>query len=207
LPDAKWRLLSKKPAHSIGFQFHIFYQFSLFKPGWRIQQLSCGVIYSVSANVHPVNRQPERQRSFRPKGSKRNVLSGSASAKRRQRADSMAERPKFHFPTSCNSAARLKEEYKMSEAKKQPIMRVDFYPVYAAIWRNKSAEGGTFYSITFERKYKDKEGNYRNSRNFSASDLLLLTKAAIFAHTQICEFQAQDRAVTDTAALTAIDEE
>jgi len=49
-----------------------------FKPGWRIQQLFRGSIYSVSAKIHPVNPQPERQRSFRPR-TKRNVLSGSAS--------------------------------------------------------------------------------------------------------------------------------
>jgi hypothetical protein len=90
----------------------------------------------------------------------------------------------------------LKEEMKMSEAKKQPILRVDFYPVFAAIWRNKTAEGEAFYSATFERKYKDKEGKYHNGGNFSTSDLLLLAKAADLAHTQMLGFQESDRGAT-----------
>jgi hypothetical protein len=85
---------------------------------------------------------------------------------------------------------------KMSETKKQPILRVTCYPVFAAIWRNWNAEGEAFYSTTFERKYKDKEGEYRSGGNFSTSDLLLLAKAADLAHTKMIEFQESDRAGT-----------
>jgi hypothetical protein len=80
----------------------------------------------------------------------------------------------------------------MSEAKKQPIMRVSCYPVSAAIWRNKNG-GKAFYSATFERQYKDKDGKYQSTGNFSASDLLSLAKAADLAHTQILGYQEQDR--------------
>jgi|NGEPerStandDraft_6_1074524.scaffolds.fasta_scaffold66608_3 hypothetical protein len=83
---------------------------------------------------------------------------------------------------------------KMSETKNQPILRVDCYPIVAAIWRNKNAEGDAFYSATFQRKYKDKEGKHRSSGNFSTSDLLLLAKAADIAHTQMLGFQESDRA-------------
>jgi hypothetical protein len=85
---------------------------------------------------------------------------------------------------------------KMSETKNQPILRVDCYPIVAAIWRNENAEGEAFYSATFERKYKDKEGKHRSSGNFSASDLLLLAKAADLAHTQMLGFRESDRAST-----------
>jgi hypothetical protein len=86
---------------------------------------------------------------------------------------------------------------KMSETKKQPILRVSCDPVFAAIWRNKNAEGEPFYSTTFERRYKDKEGKYHNGGNFSVTDLILLSKAADIAHKQVLEFQAKDRASTE----------
>jgi len=82
----------------------------------------------------------------------------------------------------------------MSTTKNQPIMHVTCYPVFAAIWRNKNEKGEAFYSATFERKYKDKAGKYRSGGNFSASDLLLLAKAADLAHTEIIGYQEQDRA-------------
>jgi len=84
----------------------------------------------------------------------------------------------------------------MSETKKQPILHVTCYPVFAAIWRNKNEKGEAFYSATFERKYKDKEGKYQSAGNFSVSDLLLLAKAADIAHTKMIEFQERDRAGT-----------
>jgi len=82
----------------------------------------------------------------------------------------------------------------MSTTKKnQPIMRVSCHPVSAAIWRNENG-GKAFYSATFERQYKDKDGKYQTSGNFSASDLLLLAKAADLAHTEILGRQERDRA-------------
>ena len=81
----------------------------------------------------------------------------------------------------------------MSTTKNQPIMRVSCYPVSAAIWRNKNGNTA-FYSATFERQYKDKDGKYQTSGNFSASDLLLLAKAADLAHTEILGRQESDRA-------------
>jgi hypothetical protein len=81
----------------------------------------------------------------------------------------------------------------MSDKKKQPVLRVTCYPVVGAIWRNENDKGEAFYSATFERKYKDKEGRYKNGASFSASDLLHLAKVADLVHTEIMARQELDR--------------
>ena len=83
----------------------------------------------------------------------------------------------------------------MSETKKQPTDKVTLYPVSAAIWRNENEKGEAFYSVTFEHSFKDKDGKYQSTGRFSASELLLLAKAADIAHTKIVELRANDRAV------------
>lgn len=80
----------------------------------------------------------------------------------------------------------------MSDKKKKPIMRVVSYPVVGAIWRNVNEDGKAFYSATLERKYKDKEGRYKNSGSFRTSDLLHLAKVADIIHTKMMEFQESD---------------
>jgi len=79
----------------------------------------------------------------------------------------------------------------MSDSKK-PAAKITLHPVSAAIWRNQN-EKGTFYSVTFERSYKNDEGNWQRSDSFNASDLLLLAKVADQAHSKIFELRAKDR--------------
>lgn len=81
----------------------------------------------------------------------------------------------------------------MSSSTKKPVSKVTFYPVSAAIWRNENAKGQAFYSVTFERKYKDEEGNPQSAASFNDTDLLLLAKAADHAHTEIKSLRAKDR--------------
>jgi hypothetical protein len=83
----------------------------------------------------------------------------------------------------------------MSEPKK-PALKITLHPVSAAIWRNQS-EKGAFYGVTFERGYRDAEGNWKSSSSFGASDLLLLAKIADLAHTEVVRFRAGDPAVQD----------
>jgi hypothetical protein len=80
----------------------------------------------------------------------------------------------------------------MSDAKK-PASKISLYPVTAAIWRNEGPKGA-FYSATFERSYKNKEGKYESSSSFSGSDLLILAKVADLAHTEIEKLRANDKA-------------
>lgn len=86
----------------------------------------------------------------------------------------------------------------MSDTKK-PAARLSLYPVSAAIWRNQNPKG-VFYSVTFERSYKDEAGKYQTSSTFNAGDLLTLSKLADLADTKIRELRAADRQPDEEAA-------
>jgi hypothetical protein len=79
----------------------------------------------------------------------------------------------------------------MSDSKK-PAAKLNLHPLAAAIWRNEN-NGATFYSVTFERRYKDEAGNWQSSGSFNSGDLLLLAKLADQAHSKIVELRAKDR--------------
>jgi hypothetical protein len=79
----------------------------------------------------------------------------------------------------------------MSDNKK-PAAKVTLHPVSAAIWRNQNPKG-SFYSVTFERSYKDEAGNWKASDSFNGNDLLLLAKVADLAHSEIHKLRANDR--------------
>jgi hypothetical protein len=80
----------------------------------------------------------------------------------------------------------------MSDSKK-PAARVTLYPVTATIWRNEGKDGESFYSTAFERRYKDKEGNWKGSTSFNSDELLLLAKVADLAHTEVIKLRSADR--------------
>jgi len=79
----------------------------------------------------------------------------------------------------------------MSDTKK-PAAKVSLYPVSAAIWRNQNPKG-VFYSVTFERSYKDDAGKFQTSSTFNAGDLLVLSKVADLADSKIRELRASER--------------
>ena len=81
----------------------------------------------------------------------------------------------------------------------KPAAKVSLYPVSAAIWRN-SNQKGVFYSVTFERSYKDEDGKFQTSSNFNAGDLLTLSKLADLCDTKIRELRAADRQPDEEAA-------
>ena len=73
-----------------------------------------------------------------------------------------------------------------------PAARVKVGLITASIWERET-EGRTFYNVTFDRRYKDKEGNWKSTDGYDAHDLLALAKAADLAHTKIIEAQAGDK--------------
>jgi len=79
----------------------------------------------------------------------------------------------------------------MSDTKK-PAAKINLHPVSAAIWRNQNPKG-IFYSVTFERSFKDDAGKWQTSSTFNANDLLLLAKVADQAHSEIVKLRANDR--------------
>ena len=74
----------------------------------------------------------------------------------------------------------------------KPIEKIMQFPVSAAIWRNMSREGAVFYSVSFERSYRDDNGAWKTTGSFRDSDLLLLAKAADLAHSRVGELKAKD---------------
>jgi hypothetical protein len=74
----------------------------------------------------------------------------------------------------------------------KPVAQVRLYPITAAIWKNQTADGKGFFSVTFTRTYKDKEGKYQNADSFNGSDLLLLAKVADLTHSKLEELRAAE---------------
>jgi hypothetical protein len=79
---------------------------------------------------------------------------------------------------------------------KKPASKIALHPVKAAIWRNENGKGEAFYSVTFERSYKDESGKWQSSTTFSGNELLLLAKVADQAHSEIQKLRANDRQAT-----------
>lgn len=63
---------------------------------------------------------------------------------------------------------------------KKPVQKVQSGPVTGAIWENETKDGGSFYSATFERTYKDGE-EFKNSDSYGSNDL---------AHLALCSQKA-----------------
>ena len=82
-------------------------------------------------------------------------------------------------------------------ADSKPASTIKLYPLSAAIWRNETKDAKAFYSVTFERSYKDAEGNWKSASSFNGSDLLLLAKLADLAHTEVEKLRANDKAAAD----------
>jgi hypothetical protein len=75
--------------------------------------------------------------------------------------------------------------------------------VRASVWKNES-DAGPWYSVSFSRLYKDKEGKWQDGTSFSREDLPLLIKAADQAHTHL--YQDRPEAGTADEEWTAFDE-
>lgn len=58
--------------------------------------------------------------------------------------------------------------------------------ITARIWERR-VEKDQFYSVSFERRWKDAAGQYQTTHNYAAQNLLALAKAADLAHTRIIE--------------------
>lgn len=75
-----------------------------------------------------------------------------------------------------------------TEKANPPVDKVRVGLITASIWEN-ATDKGTFYSVTFERRYRDEKGDWHSTTGFNTGDLLALAKAADLAHTKILEAQ------------------
>ena len=80
----------------------------------------------------------------------------------------------------------------MSDSKK-PTARIALHPVSAAIWKNYGNLGDGFYSVTFERRYRDSSGKWQSSTSFNSNELLVLAKVAALAHSELFRLRANER--------------
>ena len=88
----------------------------------------------------------------------------------------------------------MSKQTKPAEAKQAaqpPVAKVRIGLITASIWERKT-ENGTFYNVTFERRYRDGEGNFKTSHSYDAQDLLALGKIADLAHSKILELQTSE---------------
>jgi hypothetical protein len=70
----------------------------------------------------------------------------------------------------------------------QPVAKLRIGLLSGSIWQRVSQEG-TFHAVSFERRYRDKEGNWHTSHSFDTEDLLALSKLADQAHSRILELR------------------
>jgi hypothetical protein len=75
-----------------------------------------------------------------------------------------------------------------TESATPPVAKLRLGLINASIWE-RATENGKFHSVTFERRYRDGEGNYHSTYSYDARDLLTLAKLADQAHTKIVELQ------------------
>ena len=76
-----------------------------------------------------------------------------------------------------------------NETKKSaPVAKVSVGLQTASIWKNES-EGRAFYNVSFDRRYRTADGNWKSTSSYGRDDLLALAKLADLAHTKILELQ------------------
>ena len=78
---------------------------------------------------------------------------------------------------------------KARETQKPPVAKLRIGLINANIWQRVTDEDA-FYSVSFERRYRDNDGNWQSTHSYNADDLLILAKLADKAHTEIMNLRA-----------------
>ena len=78
---------------------------------------------------------------------------------------------------------------KSTETPKPPVAKLRIGLINASIWE-RDTDGTSFYSVSFERRYQDSDGNWESTHSYNAADLLTLAKLSDQAHSRILELQA-----------------
>jgi hypothetical protein len=76
-----------------------------------------------------------------------------------------------------------------TEPGKPPVAKLRLGLIQASIWE-RSTDKGAFYSVTFERRYRNAQSEWASTHSYDADDLLLLAKLADQAHTEIMKLRA-----------------
>jgi len=80
-----------------------------------------------------------------------------------------------------------------TESAKPPVVKLRLGLINASIWE-RATENGKFHSVTFERRYRNGNGEWHSTHSYDAGDLLTLAKLADQAHTEINRLQSGEAA-------------
>jgi hypothetical protein len=92
-------------------------------------------------------------------------------------------------------------------AKAAPVARVKVRTVQGAIWA-RVTDKGTFFEATFQNRYLNRDGEWKNGQSYNLDNLLALQHAVGQAIDKVLELKAADASDTPEApALETVDEE
>ncbi|MBI3657339.1 MAG: hypothetical protein HY232_13050 [Acidobacteria bacterium] len=74
----------------------------------------------------------------------------------------------------------------MTSTNTKPEKKFRIGALSAAIWKNQTAEGKPFYSVTFERSYRSEDG-VKSTDGFNHGDLLNVAQLATRAEAYLAE--------------------
>ena len=69
----------------------------------------------------------------------------------------------------CYTSYKIMEEIDLS--KKLPEKSFRAGPVKVSVWRNKTEEGRSFYSVSLEKQYKDDENEWHVTHSLNKNDI------------------------------------
>jgi hypothetical protein len=90
-------------------------------------------------------------------------------------------------------ATNTSRKSQSSESAKPPVAKLRLGLINASIWE-RATDNGKFHSVTFERRYRDANGEWHSTHSYDTSDLLSLAKLADQAHTEINRLQSAEAA-------------
>lgn len=76
-----------------------------------------------------------------------------------------------------------------TEPSRPPVAKLRLGLINASIWQ-RSTDDDAFYSVSFERRYRDSQGEWHSTHSYGVEDLLTLAKLADQAHTAITKLRA-----------------
>jgi len=84
-------------------------------------------------------------------------------------------------------ATKTSKQAQLTETAKPPVAKLRLGLLNATIWE-RPTDKGTFHSVTFERRYRDGNGEWHTTHSYDVNDLLTLAKLVDQAHSKIVEF-------------------
>lgn len=91
----------------------------------------------------------------------------------------------------ASQPAAKSDDQAVAKSANRPVAKLRSGLITANVWP-RVTDNGVFHSVTFERGFKTKDGQWKSTTSFDRDDLLVIAKLATEAHTVI------DRLRSDT---------